>query len=75
MKTEQRYAYTRTSRNINSLDEMAPETTLDFDVELIIWYTEATKPDQNCPLDFSSAQALSNYEVDPNTKTCIDCVV
>jgi len=54
---------------------MAPEATLDFDVELIIWYTEATEPDQNCPHDFSSAQVLSNYEVDPNTKTCIECVV
>ena len=54
---------------------MAPEATLDFDVELIIWYTEATEPDQNCPHDFSSAQVLSNYGVDPNTKTCIECVV
>lgn len=54
---------------------MPPEATLDFDAELILWYTEGTEPDQNCPLDFSSAQALNNYEVDPNTKTCIECVV
>ena len=69
------YDYTRTSWNINSLGGMAPEVTLGLDVELTIWYTEGTEPDLNCPLDFSSAQVLSNYEVDPNTKTCIECVV
>lgn len=34
-----------------------------FDVELILWYTEGTEPDQNCPLISAQLKFLNNYEV------------